>query len=517
MGAALFLAALFVLLIISPENIDPLNVRWCVNGGGDNLQHYLGWRFFRNSRWTRYFLFMKDLNYPAGTSVIVTDSNPLLCLLFKLFGKILPETFQFNGIWILFCYLMQAFFAVLIGRRLTDNFWLTSAGAVMAVLNPVVLQRTLIHENLAAHWLILAAVWLFLHDEQKWNPVGWFILSGLTLLIHIYFIPMIGFILLLQLIRMALKKASFLKIMLPLLVFAGTLAAGYFGLGYSYILPQSGSFGELSMNLNAFINPDGVSSVLRDRPALPLQYEGFNYLGAGLLLLAAAGIICAGRNGIVKILPFFLPAIILVLVAASQNAYFDLYPVYHISLPEKVYELLSAFRSSGRLAWPVYYLILFSSLYFLGKRSEKYPFLVMTAVLCVLLQIFDLKEFCLHTAERFRDPSNPIAEITQDVSDALSGNVRHLYSDSGDSKTVDALALFAANHHMTFNRIANARGIKPVFGDEILDMRSLDCSQIRPESVYIYFSADDLPENLDSCGSVKISDINGWILVRSLQ
>ena len=39
------------------------------------------------------------------------------------------------------------------------------------------------------------------------------------------------------------------------------------------------------MNLNAFINPDGNSSLLSDRPTFPLQYEGFNYWGLGLICL----------------------------------------------------------------------------------------------------------------------------------------------------------------------------------------------------------------------------------------
>ena len=116
---------IFVLLVFSPGNIDPSNTDWVVNGGGDNLQHYLGWRFFRSSPWTRYVLFMRNWNYPVGSSVIVTDSNPLFCIIFKLLDSILPSHFQFNGIWILVSYLLLAFFAGLIGWRLSHHFLLT--------------------------------------------------------------------------------------------------------------------------------------------------------------------------------------------------------------------------------------------------------------------------------------------------------------------------------------------------------------------------------------------------------
>lgn len=513
LSAALLLAVLFVLFVFTPGNIDPNNVRWAVNGGGDNLQHYLGWRFFRNSRWTRYILFMKDLDYPIGTSVIVTDSNPLCCLLFKLLKGYLPESFQFNGIWILSSYLLLAYFAALIGWHITKNSVFTFTGVVITVLNPVILQRALIHENLTSHWLILAAVWLFLNYEKRWNPLGWMILTGLSLLIHIYFIPTIAFILCLQMIRNTLKKKALIRIFLPFLAFAGTLTAGYFMLGYLYILPQSGSYGELSMNLNSFINPDGVSSILKSRPILPLQYEGFNYLGLGLILLAAAGIITSKLQGLKMILPYLPPTLFLVLAAASHEAYFDLLPVYHIDLPDNIYSFLSVFRSSGRLVWPVYYLVLFVSLHFLSQSSKSHHFLCWFAAGCALLQMFDLKDYCIQTGERFRNPANTIAAIPQEFTDMIPEETVHLYVSDGDSKTVDAMALFAADHHMTFNRIANARGIKPVFGGDVFDMQTLTCDQIIPGSVYLYLKPEDFPERLSSCGSASISDVNGWKMI----
>ena len=192
-AAALGGALIFVLVVFGPANIDPLNTDWVTTGGGDNLQHYIGWRFFRNAPWSRQLLFDQELNYPVGTSVIVTDSNPLFCLVFKLLRSVLPAEFQFNGIWILSCYLLLAFFAVLILRQLSARPVICVLGAMLAVLNPVVLQRALIHDNLCAHWLILAAILLFLNRAQyRRNAVGWALLVLVTLLIHFYFIPMIA-------------------------------------------------------------------------------------------------------------------------------------------------------------------------------------------------------------------------------------------------------------------------------------------------------------------------------------
>ncbi len=41
------LGLLFILVIFGAKNINPLNTDWVRFGGGDNFQHYIGWRFFR--------------------------------------------------------------------------------------------------------------------------------------------------------------------------------------------------------------------------------------------------------------------------------------------------------------------------------------------------------------------------------------------------------------------------------------------------------------------------------------
>ena len=512
-SAGIIVGILFVLIIFSPRNIDPSNTDWVVNGGGDNLQHYLGWSFFRNSPWTRYLLFMRNWNYPVGTSVIVTDSNPLFCLFFKIFNVILPDTFQFNGIWILTSYVLLGAFSGLISWRLTHNYLLTLAGIIIAVLNPVVLQRAMIHDTLTAHWLILAAVWLFLNDDSRWNLPGWFILTGITLLVHIYFLPMLAFVLSLQIIRMLVKKKGAVRVISVLSVFILTVLLGYFIFGYSFIMPQSGSYGELSMNLNAFINPDGHSSFLRTRPTLPLQYEGFNYFGLGLLIMIPAALLFGMRNFPEKWLLYLVPIIVLILFAVSNHAYFDLHQVFYIKLPDRIVSMFSILRSSGRLVWPVYYLALFGSLRLLAASSNRKRIIGIVAAVCALIQFIDLKDFYAESARRFRSPDNRLSELPSGFSNLMTDNIVHLYVSDGDAKTVDALALFAAGKHLTFNKSTSARGIKPIFGGDELVMDQLTCEQIDLHSAYLYLTAD-YPDALNDCDTAVIEPIKDWILIR---
>lgn len=511
-AAGCLAAIIFVLAVFSAKNIDPLSTDWVINGGGDNFQHYIGWRFFRESRWTRYLLFMRDLNYPVGTSVIVTDSNPLFCLIFKLFRNILPETFQFNGIWILCSYLLIAFFAGQIGWKLSGNVWASLIGTLLCILNPVILQRALIHDTLTAHWLILAAVCLFLDVRNRLNPAGWFILIWTAMLVHIYFVPMIGFIFCLQIIRMFILRISLKKTGLTVLSAAAALVSGYFGMGYAHILPQSGSYGELSMNLNAFFNPDGVSGFLRSRPTMPLQYEGFNYWGLGLILLFAAGIAAGGATYFRKILPFILPSVLLILLAVSNEAYFDAGSVWSVEIPESVHSLLSVFRSSGRLVWPLYYLVLFASLYALGKGRVPGKAAIWIMAACLLVQAGDLGQYCAETAERFRHPDNRIAELPAELGSLIPDGTAHLFASDGGGRNADALALFAADRHLTYNRMANARSIRKVFGGDMTEMDKLTCSGLEAKSVYIWFT-EDIPEDLSGCGEADAAVLNGWTVI----
>lgn len=511
--AGCLISLIFILIIFTPLNVDPLNTVWVRNGGGDNLQHYLGWRFFRNDGWTRYFLFMRNLNYPVGTSVIVTDSNPLFCLLLKPLNNFLPEEFQFNGIWIVFSFLLIAFFSGLISWQLTGKISFTLAGTIISILNPVVLQRALIHDTLTAHWLILAAVWLAYNFKKQWNPAGWFVLTEAALLIHIYFIPMIAFVLMLQMIRMARKHQPVVKTIMPAVIFVLALFAGYYFFGYSHILPQTGSYGELSMNLNAFINPDSIPSMLGSRETNPLQYEGFNYWGIGLILIVLAACILEGKNFIKNIVFYIVPSLLLVLMAVSNQAYFDKMQVWNFEIPEWINSYLSIFRSSGRLVWPLYYLVLFVSLYVLAKKSENSKYVIYIVLFCVMIQAADLNEFHRQTTQRFQNPGNNLPELDTLLRESIPDEAIHLYCSEGDPKVVDALALFAADHHLTFNKSANARSIERIFGGDQLEMSGLSCSQLQPGSVYIYLDKGDYPSNIDLCENAEISKNDGWIVV----
>lgn len=510
---------IFILVIFGAKNVDPLNTDWVLYGGGDNFQHYIGWRFFREANWTRFFLFMPNLNYPVGSSVIVTDSNPLFSLFFKLFRGILPKVFQFNGLWLLSCYALIGFFSGLIGKKLNLNNWQTLVFTGFALLNPVVIQRAAIHDTLAGHWLMLAAIWLVLKPDWKFNPAGWGFLCLLAMLIHIYFLPMILFLFGIQTILSC--RTHLRQNLLTGLICVIVILLGYFGLGYQYIKPSGGSYGELSMNLNAFINPDGASALIGNRLTFPLQYEGFNYFGLGLLLLlivgAFPGLFQSPKH------TFFLTiySLVFLLFALSNVVTWDKKVILTIHLPAVAEKILSTFRSSGRFAWPFYYLALVFAMSSLQQFSMKFSpnrKKVISGIILGLfmLQVLDLTPWFLAYYDRFHTP--PARSSILSVSDwsDLIGQTAHVAVSDGDASLIDKFALLAVNQSKTFNSGANARSIKPVFGGDNLPIEFLLAQDMLPtDTLYILLndSAAALaegkyPNQVSELGNIK------YLLVR---
>ena len=99
-------------IISGLETILPTNINWLLSVYHDWGQHYLGWAYYRNEPWTFPLENIDKLYYPVGTNVGLMDSIPLMAFIFKIFSPILPENFQYLGIWLFLCHYMVAFYAI---------------------------------------------------------------------------------------------------------------------------------------------------------------------------------------------------------------------------------------------------------------------------------------------------------------------------------------------------------------------------------------------------------------------
>lgn len=419
LGAALGLISF--LAIYGVNVLDVTNDSWLLTGQ-DLQQHYTGWMFFRKAAWTFPLGMHNGVTYPYAISILYTDSIPLFALVFKALSPVLPQTFQYFGIFGLLCFILNGGFASVILTKFSENKLVVGVCTMFFILSAPVLQRlygltteTTRHTSLAAHFLILGAIAIWVYKERfdkLWKAaLVWSILGVSCVLIQMYIIFMVGGIMCGYLLHCMLEKRDVKRIFFVLSSFAlCSIIAMYVIGGFSSgVSAGMGGFGEFSANINALFNPYHYSRVLPNLPMMENQYEGFSYLGLGMLILLVVVIIYTvkklftwHRNKCLKLKikehyqlrrSFYVPVIIEVIVfgvlALSSIVYLNKHFLISVTFPDKVEELLGVFRSSGRFMWCVMYFIMFACIAFVLKKFKK-RFAYVLLTLCVCLQIFDL-------------------------------------------------------------------------------------------------------------------------------
>lgn len=413
--------------------IDVTNDTWLLDSSKteqlwDLTQHYLGWVYYRNSEW-HFPLGLIDGLYSEPVSIAYTDSIPLFAFVCKLFSPILPETFQYLGVFGFLCYTFMGGFGALITRKATNSVFFNSCSAFLFVMAPGLLKRMFYHTALSAHFLILASFCLWLYRDshiknQKTYISLWSILSVIATLINPYLTPMILGILLCSLLQDWISNKRFLNIIPSILIpCTAILLSGYvIGIFYGNVSPSSEGLESLSFNLLQFFNPTNyllsidnmtynwsdlnMSLFLPTLPTVsPWQEEGYSYLGFGLILfLLIIGIYVIyllirkklkleiEKRKLISILAsLFLCVFAFTFLALSPKATIGSNTLYHIHYPDVIFQMLSIFRSTGRLIWPVYYGliagILLLSIYLFREKKKLLNIIVL---LVVLLQTIDL-------------------------------------------------------------------------------------------------------------------------------
>ena len=186
------LGALVFLVLYGVRVLDPVCVDWILNNPSpDPSQHYLGWVFYRRSGWHLPYLGANySAIYPYRTSILYTDSIPLLAVVCKLLGGVLPARFQYLGLWGLFCYAMQGGLAQALIARIggvrpqdTAKNWASvlGAGVLVALLGSLFARRIVL---LFGATFIVYLLFYFALASQ-WKTGGtWAFLIGLAMVLE---------------------------------------------------------------------------------------------------------------------------------------------------------------------------------------------------------------------------------------------------------------------------------------------------------------------------------------------
>lgn len=406
---------------LGPSIVDPRSFEWLMHG--DYGLHFLGWHLYRRGPWTFPIGGTPLLIWPVGSSIGLTDSIPILAFLFKPLDAVLPPAFQFIGLWLVLSVALQGLFGALLMRLATPRVSLQLLGATLLILSPPLIYR-INHAALTAHWVVLASLWLLLRpdaNEISWRRAGaWALLCAVTAAIQPYLLFMV-------LILMAAAHArQVLAAPRRLLVAAAhaALAAGASVLA----LWQSGSlmvraeeglevggFGEWSTNLLSFIMPTEGPTLFS--PGLfayhhKEQYEGYAYLGAGILLLSA--IVVVARLVSIRSLrltprswhhlPLALALLFLTAMALGPRITAGGETLF--TYDRSWWGPLDIFRTSGRMVWPIYYVTVIGILFAVSRF--RYPRAAALLSVALLAQAVDLAGMVGYVRDvrafGFRDP-----------------------------------------------------------------------------------------------------------------
>ena len=174
---ASLLGPLVFFLLFDPRLLEPSYFRWLF-WLPDPATQFLGWHFFRIEDWRLPPGAATNYGMDMGSSIVFTDSIPLLALLFKLLRGALPDHFQYFGLWILACYTLQAVFAWLLSGTATRLVAPRIIITALFVLSPLLPDRAIGHYALMAHWLVLAALYLYLRAPTRLATAAWCLLSA---------------------------------------------------------------------------------------------------------------------------------------------------------------------------------------------------------------------------------------------------------------------------------------------------------------------------------------------------
>ncbi|MDX2109257.1 MAG: DUF6311 domain-containing protein [Verrucomicrobiota bacterium] len=441
----------------------------------DRLETMIGANYFLSEGWHFPLLDISGYNYPEGTNMAMTDSIPLVGLLIKCLSM-QPFTVNYMGYWLLFCCIMQGWMSVRLMKALghRDLFLLVLA-ALFALSFPAFIFRSG-HAALFAHFVILGALALAIEGRrsefsEKYH-IKFAVLAIISALIHIYLLAMVMALYLGYCIqnttvitrRIWLAIASFLGLCVVLVGLFYLL--GILRIGQS--IPATSGYGLYSMNLLSPFWPQwsGLFKIVSPFAPPLIQWEGFIYLGLGIIIILSLSLLVEFRHwvrlirenwGVIVIL------ILLVVFSLSDNIYLSKYKILEYNMPFK--SLCDQFRSSGRFIWPVGYTVMFFALHIVIKRFYRWIAYVLL-ITCGVLQHIDSRGANVAGSKCIPLASEDEIHYWQSIEKTIMAHkVIYLFPYYGchdayvNYRTVQ-IAYLASIHNLPFNAAYLARGGK---------------------------------------------------------
>ncbi|MBE0464345.1 MAG: DUF6311 domain-containing protein [Halomonadaceae bacterium] len=521
--------------------LNPLKVEWLLQEG-DLLQHFLGWHYYRHEPWDWPIGALHTYGTEVRSSIVFTDSLPLLAIPLKLIQAWLPDPFQYQGLASVAHLMLNAIAACLIFTRLKMSPIAAIALSLVVAIMPAVLFRGpggAGHESLMAHWTFLFAIYLVLfRTDPGWKArCQWSLMLTLAVLVHFYLFLLVGLLwslwwLLRTSQQYRLKGLAYHRqwwllwgaysLLQPLIILFVMWGVGYLHSGGES--PGADGFGFYSAELVAYFNAYSfLAGIISASVALPVwvpgiggQYEGMSYVGAGIMALWLMALLLFIRRPIHIPTTYRWPvkglgalAIGLFIFALSDKVVIG---PYTVNLPLPWPESLKAIlRASGRMVWVLMYLSIFLAGAILVQRLT--PRNATLAALCVLvIQLFDLQHW--HHYFHTRSQQAATYHMAEDprftgwdssgLQAALSQRQSLHITQADDIVGMLPLAWLAGQHGMAVNVAYVARITPTIIHQAVAPaQQALMAGQPDPSVVYAITN----PETVQACNLVNMQCI----------
>ena len=535
------LGAVVFIIIFGADIISPSNVRWIFAAPDDTTQHHLGWLFYRRTPWTFPIGLTEGITSEGAVSCMFTDSLPLFAVFFKLLSPILPETFQYFGLWGVICFALNGGFGAALLSRIKPNLIFTSVGSLFYSAFLPSIARITHHNSLGAIWLVLIAMILTYDYKKEYrhkftSTALWCLTGCLAVLIHVYFIPMIysvmiGYVILTVFRQKKLKKA--------ILTFGCTSVSVVFvmwviGAFYGHGSYADGGLGVYSSNINTFFNSMGRSKFLIPLNSFDGQAEGFGYLGLGMIICGFLAFIVLlsdiekREGGLMKnakalakkycfeIFAFAAVFLFSFMWAVSPRITLNGRVLLDIPLPYLVRGGLSIFRATGRFVWLPCLMFMTAAL---GLVSRLNPQTAIIAIaLCFAVQGLDMRDWCQDIHSEYNNDSVTRAALSRSEWNEVTDGAEEIIflplppNYAAYMQLYFDFAQLALRKDMNLSSFYLARsdyGQISAYAQEQYDM--LCSGKGRKEAIYVFFDESEVPQDVDN---IKVYNIDGYTVAK---
>lgn len=392
-GFALLLGAALVLLTFPADFLLPhAGSPWAPQG--DAAQHAIAQRYLLGDAWRWPPLVARNLLPPEGLNIAFADGIPLLALPLKALRGALPEGFHGIGLWYGIAWLLQPVAAVWCLRGTGERRVLPAVAVALAATSMPAFINRYGHAALTGHFTLLVALGLYLRLVRAPSAGLWalaVLVAVATLLVHPYLgamvLALLGAVPATLLLR---GDRRWIGATAGVAAAAGAVGATMAGFGYLGAAGDGG-YGDFALNLLSPLWPHR-SWVLGGLVQGEIDatghggWEGYNWLGAGLLAGLVAMVVLAPRQvagalrrhaGLAVVLLGLTVLAVSFRVGAGERIVLDL---------GEAPGFLQQFRASGRFFWPVGLALLVGTVALLARLPR---FGVAAALLLGVLQFAD--------------------------------------------------------------------------------------------------------------------------------